>query len=93
MDEQAKLTRRSMLRCAALLAGGTLAAGVIQIKPAYAQKAGKEAVKYQDSPKGGQKCSDCLQFVPGQQGANGACKVVEGPISPNGWCAAFVKKS
>ena len=45
MDEQAKLSRRSMLRCAALLAGGTLAAGVIQVKPAYAQKAGKDAVR------------------------------------------------
>jgi len=61
MDEQTKLSRRSMLRGVALLAGGTLAAGVIQVKPAYAQKAGKEAVKYQDSPKDGQKCSDCLQ--------------------------------
>ena len=46
MDEQAKLSRRSMLRGVALLAGGTVAAGVIQVKPAYAQKAGKEAVKY-----------------------------------------------
>jgi hypothetical protein len=54
MDEQAKLSRRSILRGAVLLAGGTLAAGVIQIKPAHAQKAGKEAVKYQDSPNNGQ---------------------------------------
>jgi hypothetical protein len=88
MDEQAKLTRRSMLRCAALLAGGTLAAGVIQIKPAYAQKAGKDAVKYQDSPKDGQKCADCLYFQ-----APGSCAVVEGPISPNGWCSLYNKKS
>ena len=44
MDEQANLSRRSLLRGAALLAGGTLAAGVIQVKPAYAQKAGKAAV-------------------------------------------------
>jgi hypothetical protein len=38
MDEQAKLSRRSILRGAMLLAGGTLAAGVIQVKPAYAQR-------------------------------------------------------
>jgi hypothetical protein len=25
--------------------------------------------------------------------AKGACKVVEGDISPKGWCAAYVKKS
>jgi hypothetical protein len=88
MDEQAKLSRRSMLRCAALLAGGTLAAGVIQVKPAYAQKAGKDAVKYQDSPKDGQKCGDCLYFQ-----APGSCAVVDGAISPTGWCSLYYKKS
>lgn len=87
MDEQAKLSRRSMLRCAALLAGGTLAAGVIQVKPAYAQKAGKDAVKYQDSPKDGQMCSTCLYFQ-----APGSCAVVDGAISPNGWCSLYNKK-
>jgi hypothetical protein len=88
MDEQGKLSRRSMLRCAALLAGGTLAAGVIQVKPAYAQKAGKEAVKYQDSPKDGQMCSACLYFQ-----APGSCAVVDGAISPKGWCSLYNKKS
>ena len=88
MDEQAKLSRRSMLRCAALLAGGTLAAGVIQVKPAYAQKAGKEAVKYQESPNNGQKCGDCNFFQ-----APSSCSVVDGTISPNGWCSLFSKKS
>ena len=87
MDERAKLSRRSMLRSAALLAGGTLAAGVIQVKPAHAQKAGKDAVKYQDSPKDGQKCADCLYFQ-----APGSCAVVDGAISPNGWCTLFNKK-
>lgn len=89
MDEQTKLSRRSMLRCAALLAGGTLAAGVIHIKPASAQgKAAKDAVKYQDSPKDGQMCSACLYFQ-----APGSCAVVDGPISPNGWCSLYNKKS
>ena len=87
MDERAKLSRRSMLRSAALLAGGTLAAGVIQVKPAHAQKAGKDAVKYQDSPKDGQKCADCLYFQ-----APGSCAVVDGAISPNGWCSLYNKK-
>ena len=86
MDEQAKLSRRSMLRSAALLAGGTLAAAVIQVKPAYAQKAGKEAVKYQDSPKDGQKCSDCLYFQ-----APGSCAVGDGTISPTGWGSLYNK--
>jgi anaerobic selenocysteine-containing dehydrogenase len=88
MDEQAKLSRRSILRGAVLLASGTLAAAVIQVKPAYAQKAAKEATKYQDSPKDGQKCSDCAFFQ-----APSSCSVVDGTISPNGWCMLYSKKS
>ena len=87
MDGKTKLSRRSMLRGAVLLAGGTLAAGVIVVKPALAQKAAKGAVKYQDSPKDGQKCSDCAFFQ-----APSSCSVVEGAISPNGWCVTYNKK-
>jgi hypothetical protein len=88
MGEQAKLSRRSMLRGMILLASGTLAAGVIHVKPAYAQKAPKAAMKYQDSPKDGQKCADCVLFQ-----APSGCAVVDGTISPNGWCTAYNKKS
>ena len=57
-------------------------------------KASKEAMKYQDQPKDGQRCDSCMQFLPGPKaGANGTCKVVEGSISPNGWCIAYAKKS
>ena len=87
MDEKTTLSRRSMLRGAVLLAGGSLAAGVIVVKPAFAQKAAKAAVKYQDSPKDGQRCSDCVYFQ-----APASCSVVEGSISPNGWCATYSKK-
>ena len=53
----------------------------------------QEAMQYQKQPKNGQKCEACLQFVPGGgAGANGTCKVLKGPISPNGWCVAYVKK-
>ena len=65
-----------------------LAAAVIQVKPAYAQqKTAKDAVKYQESPKDGQKCADCNFFQ-----APGSCTVVDGTISPNGWCRHFKRK-
>ena len=51
------------------------------------QKASKQAMHYQDKPSGDKKCSECLQFV-----APSSCKVVEGTISPNGYCIAWVKK-
>jgi hypothetical protein len=82
MDEKNRLSRRSLLRGAALLA-----ASVIPIRVAYAQKAPKADAKYQDSPKDGQKCDACVYFQ-----APNKCGVVEGDISPSGWCAMYNKK-
>ena len=56
-------------------------------------KASKQAMQYQDQPKDGQTCDTCMQWEPGASaGAPGSCKVVEGPVSPKGWCVAYVKK-
>jgi High potential iron-sulfur protein len=55
---------------------------------ARAQSKVKKAVaKYQDTPKNGQKCADCNFFRPPK-----ACQLVEGDISPDGWCSFFAKK-
>ena len=88
-----KPSRRIMLKNAAAMAGLVVAPWAP--RPALAQaKASKKAMQYQDQPKSGQKCDTCVQFVPGAKpGASGSCKVVEGPISPDGWCIAYVKKS
>lgn len=50
-------------------------------------KLSKAQVKYQEQPKGDQHCANCLQFV----AESTTCKVVEGPISPQGWCTVWVK--
>jgi hypothetical protein len=56
-------------------------------------KAKKSDMKYQEKPNNGQRCGDCIHFIPGQSAkAPGACKIVEGPISPGGWCIEFQKK-
>ena len=89
MDDRRKLTRRSALQRVALLAGASLTANLMQSSVAQAQqKATKDAVKYQDKPKGDQQCSNCLQFV-----APGSCKIVEGAVSPTGYCIAWAKKA
>jgi hypothetical protein len=89
MDDQRKLSRRSMLARAAGLAGATLAGTVIPIELASAQqKVAKEAMKYQDKPNGDMRCDNCSQFV-----APSSCKVVDGTISPSGYCLAWVKKA
>lgn len=51
------------------------------------QKASKQMVQYQDSPKGGHQCSSCSNFI-----APNACKVVAGTISPHGWCSIWTPK-
>jgi len=84
MDEK-KVSRRSMLRGAVLVATGSLAAGFIRV--ANAQKMSKADAKYQDTPKDGQQCSACVYFQ-----APDKCGVVEGAVKPEGWCAMYNKK-
>ena len=88
MDDHCKLSRRSVLKRGALLAGAVLTASVVPSKEAAAQKASKEAMKYQDKPSGDKQCSNCLQFDP-----PASCKVVDGAVSPSGYCIAWVKKA
>ena len=85
-----RVSRRNLLKGVALAAAGLAAI------PVVAQAAGtvsKAAMQYQDHPKGDQDCSNCMQFIPGKTAtAMGECNVVAGPISPKGWCVAYVKK-
>lgn len=83
-----KLSRRSLLKSSVLLLGAAAGASLASKQARGQGKASKEAMKYQDHPNGSMKCSDCLQFV-----APDSCKVVEGKISPNGYCIAWVKKA
>ena len=56
----------------------------------------RSALKYQDKPEGDKKCSGCMHFVPGKSPtAEGGCKIMPGDteISPNGYCAGWVKKA
>jgi hypothetical protein len=77
-------SRRLLLQSAfgTLSAAAAIAA---QLEPAAAViKISKAAVAYQDHPQGDKRCGICLQFVP-----PGSCKMVEGPISPQGYCRIF----
>ena len=61
---------------------------------AQAAKNTQAAMKYQATPKGGLKCVDCRFFVAGKPAtANGTCTIVEGAISPKGWCIAYAAKT
>lgn len=57
--------------------------------PAPAKKAAQANVQYQTSPKGEQKCGQCQHFI----AESNTCKLVEGQISPEGWCSLWTKKA
>ncbi len=68
-------------------------------------KVPKAAAQYQDTPKNGQMCGMCKFYIapggkpgagmmgggagPGMMAQTGTCEVVEGSISPRGWCVLY----
>jgi len=67
-----------------LIGAGTIA--VLGLKPARAAKVSPSTVSYQGAPKGDQRCGTCKQFEPPS-----ACRLIDGKISPQGWCKLWAK--
>jgi len=80
-------SRRIVLR-AALAAGCGLWLPVA-LAAEESKKVSQASVNYQAKPKGDQKCASCANFV----AASNTCKVVEGTVSPEGWCRVWVMKA
>lgn len=87
-NQQRDISRRKFLKLSGCAAALIPAAMIATDRVAAQGKASKEAVQYQDSPKNGDKCVDCQFFT-----APNGCQVVEGDISPDGWCSLYVKKA
>ena len=79
------LCRRALLRYAVGAAGSVAICGATSNPATAAPKISKKAVAYQDHPDGDKRCEKCAQFQPPD-----ACKMVEGPITPQGYCRLFV---
>jgi hypothetical protein len=79
------LSRRLLLQ-KTMASVGAVAIIVAQPKPTSAAiKISKAAVAYQDHPQDDKRCGKCLQFqVPD------GCKMVDGPVSPQGFCRIFM---
>jgi hypothetical protein len=83
MPSRMIMSKRKFVRL--VLAG--IAGLTLRPREGLAQNAGKMSkaqAEYQESPKGIQMCATCSLFDEPR-----ACKVVEGDISPNGWCKAY----
>ena len=57
--------------------------------PTGTRKASQASVQYQTQPKDKLKCSSCLNFI----AESNTCKLVAGPVSPEGWCSLWAKKA
>ena len=69
-----------------LALGAAIAAKTVS--QAQAQPTFKQAdVMYQTKPKDDQRCGLCASFAPPN-----ACQLVQGTISPTGWCQLFSPK-
>lgn len=79
------LSRRLLLQ-KTMASLGAAAMIATQTKSASAAiKISKAAVAYQDHPQGDKRCGKCLQFQ-----APDTCKMVDGPVSPQGFCRIFM---
>ena len=95
-----KLSRRTWLKGLALFSAAVGMPSLLASTAAEA-KASKAAVHYRDSPNGMQMCHMCKFYIGGRSGimgggmmrggmmGSGACQVVEGRISPMGWCDLY----
>jgi hypothetical protein len=84
MRVHANAQRRRLVRLALAGFASVLTRSAISRAQAQ-QKMSKQEADYQDSPKDIRMCATCTLFEPPK-----SCKVVEGDVSPNGWCKAFV---
>jgi len=80
--------RRRFLRRAAMLAGAGAFTEIGLPARAANSKVSHQLAQYQTTPNGAAHCQNCSQFLP-----QPACKVVEDPIVPNGWCKLYAAKA
>jgi len=69
---------------AAATCGGAAAVKAQDFKPQDQKKLTQAAARYQDHPNGNEICGSCPYFV-----APKSCVLVEGEISPTGWCPIY----
>lgn len=86
-NETEQTSRRKVLQGGLTAVAAGVAAGAMARTAKAQEKLAQNLVQYQDMPKDGAKCLDCTNWV-----APNGCKIVDGKISPNGWCVAFAPK-
>jgi High potential iron-sulfur protein len=82
------ITRRTALaRSGGWVVNAAVVLVAAQSRTAIAGKATKADFFYQDKPKDGKSCATCRLYAVTESG-KGACAVIDGEVSPTGWCLA-----
>jgi len=76
--------RRTVMRVVLRGSAAVMAGLLMPRGRAQSDKMTKARAEYQGTPNGIYSCATCTLFI-----APNACKVVEGEISPDGWCKAY----
>lgn len=79
-----RVSRRDFLFVSAAGGGAIAAATFIPASALAADKVLQKTVSYQPTPKGNQRCDNCQNFQ-----SPASCKLVDGAISPSGWCTLY----
>lgn len=100
-----RIPRRQALRHLAILSASVVVPGflvacskkpscedVTGISPADLAIRQQTAAYVEVATDAAKKCSACVQYQPAGPDACGACKVVKGPINPEGGCKLFAPK-
>lgn len=87
-QSKSRVSRRDFLNIAAVGGSGLLAAGLAKSALATPKKFSPQQAHYQPTPKSGQRCQTCALWQ-----APTSCQVVEGQVSPAGWCILYQPKN
>ena len=86
--EGGSVTRRDFLNIAAVGGGALVTVGLTKSASAAPKKFSQQQAHYQPIPKSGQRCQTCALWQ-----APTSCQVVDGQVSPAGWCILYQAKS
>lgn len=82
------ISRRTALRHLSFLACAIPVSIAVTTGVSEAQgKTPKLQANYRDKPNGTKQCSGCVNFI-----SDNGCTIVEGNISPQGWCTFWKRK-
>lgn len=87
-QQSGRISRRDFINIAAVGSGALVAVSLAGPASAAPKKFSQQQAHYQPVPKSGQRCQICALWQ-----SPTSCQVVDGQVSPAGWCMLYQPKS